>query len=357
MRAELQRLRRGTPKTKRVTNDQEDDTERRRLLQIAVSSAGLSAFSGEPVRQLLELSLGHEFRSIEEWELTCADHLHALRTRPPMQVATDLAIDLLALQRQMDSADAPRNTPDLHRVMAALSTLHANALTRLGDHAMALRWWGTARRAADASGDLELMLGVRATETGHNLYGQRDPITILRLTQSAQEIAKGRPSVGLALVLCSEAKVLTYLGRHNEARRTLETFRDMLASVPPPATIMSGYWNGGQLPFAETQIYAGAGDEDAAHAAGEQLLAFTSDYQAGATVRLHEALCMVVNGGIDQGMQLASSVIDALPQVHNDTMVVETGRRVLRAVPPDQRERPTVNEFRELLAIEPPPHT
>ena len=199
MRAELQRLRRGTPKTKRVTNDQEDDTERRRLLQIAVSSAGLSAFSGEPVRQLLELSLGHEFRSIEEWELTCADHLHALRTRPPMQVATDLAIDLLALQRQMDSADAPRNTPDLHRVMAALSTLHANALTRLGDHAMALRWWGTARRAADASGDLELMLGVRATEPGHNLYGQRDPITILRLTQSAQEIAKAsEPQSGRA---------------------------------------------------------------------------------------------------------------------------------------------------------------
>ncbi len=346
--AELDKLR---TLTSRGSSDEENVTERRRLLQIAMAGAGLGAIgvSGEPIRQLVDFSLGCEFRPVEDWERACCDHLHALRTRPPAQVSADLLIDLFVLRRQMDSASGARDTGDLHRVMAALSTLQANALTRVGDHGGALRWWHTARHAADASGDRELRLGVLATEAGHGLYGQRDPEAVLRLTESAQQIAGAWPSLGLALVICSQAKALTLLNRHVEALRALNACRDLIAADPPSATIMPGYWNGAQLPFAESQIHAGAGDEDGAHAAGEQVLALSGDYQVGATIRLHEALSIVVNGGIEEGMRRASSVIDALPEVHNDHMVVETGRRVLRAVPLEQRERPAVAEFRAVL--------
>jgi hypothetical protein len=34
-------------------------------------------------------------------------------------------------------------------------------------------------------------------------------------------------------------------------------------------------------------------------------------------------------------------------------MITETGRMVLRAVPPDRRERPAVTELREALATAP----
>jgi len=331
-----------------------DDMERRRLL-LAALGIGAGAFSsGEPVRQLLDLALASELRSIEDWQLACADHLHALRTRPPAQVRDALIVDLLAIHRQLKMRDAGDNA-ELHRVVAALSTLHANVLTRLGDHGAAIHWWRTARAAADQSGDLELRLGVRATEAGHGLYGQRDPGTVLRLTQDARQIASGAPSQGLALVVCSQAKALTLLGRHPEALVTLNLYRDLAASSPEPGGIMPGYWQGGQLHFAENMVLAGTGDEPGADEAGRHVMASANpDYQVSTQVSLHNALCMVVNGGTAEGVRHAAQVLDAVPPVFRSHMITETGKTVLRAVPLEQQHRPAVREFREVLTATAP---
>jgi transcriptional regulator with XRE-family HTH domain len=332
-----------------------NDMERRRLLLLATLGLGAGALSaGEPVRQLLDLALASDRRSIGDWELACADHLYALRTQPPAQVRDALIVDLLAVHRQLNMRDA-KDSAELHRVVAALSTLYANVLTRLGDHGAAIHWWRTARAAADQSGDLELQLGVRATEAGHALYGQRDPGTALRLTHKAQHIAGGAPSLGLALVVCSQAKALTLVGRHAEALHVLNLYRDLAASAPEPSGIMPGYWQGGQLRFAENMVLAGTGDEPGADAAGRHVLASSNpDYQVSAQVYLHNALCTVVNGGTAEGVRHAARVLDALPPVFRSHMVTETGKRVLRAVPADQQQQPEVREFCEVLAATAP---
>jgi antitoxin (DNA-binding transcriptional repressor) of toxin-antitoxin stability system len=331
-----------------------DDMERRRLL-LAALGIGAGAFSsGEPVRQLLDLALASELRSIEDWQLACADHLHALRTRPPTQVRDSLIVDLLAIHRQLKMPDAG-GSAELHRVVAALSTLHANVLTRLGDHGAAIHWWRTARAAADQSGDLELRLKVRATEAGHGRYGQRDPGTVLRLTQDARQIAGGAPSQGLALVVCSQAKALTLLGRHPEALHTLNLYRDLAASAPEPSGIMPGYWKNGQLHFAELVVHAGAGDESGTHEAqGNVLTPANPDYPYRTLVYLHEALCTVVNGGTAEGARHAARVLDAVPPGFRNHMITETGKTVLRAVPVDRQKDPAVREFREVLAATAP---
>jgi hypothetical protein len=57
---------------------------RGRLLHLAISGLGLTALDAvESVRQLLDHALAEHQRGVEEWMLTCADHLHAIRTRPP----------------------------------------------------------------------------------------------------------------------------------------------------------------------------------------------------------------------------------------------------------------------------------
>src|SRR5262249_42708657 len=136
--------------------EQKDAMERRRLLQWAATSLGAGAvsLSAEPVRQLLDGVLAGRQRSLEDWEVTCADHLYAVRTRPPAQARDDIVVDLVAVQHQL-AADSARAT-ELSRIVAMLAALHANALTRLGEHGPAIRWWRTARHAADLSGDLHL---------------------------------------------------------------------------------------------------------------------------------------------------------------------------------------------------------
>jgi hypothetical protein len=95
-----------------------------------------------------------------------------------------------------------------------------------------------------------------------------------------------------------------------------------------------------------------AGDEARADTARDNVLRLTSDYQYGANVLLHEALCMIVKGGIDEGMRRAATVIDPLPAAYRSNHIMETGRMLLRAVPLDQQNRPAAVEFREVLAIE-----
>ena len=334
--------------------DQKDAMERRRLLQWAATGLGAGALgSSEPVRQLLDLVLTGQQRSAEDWEVTCADHLHAIRTRPPAKVRDDLVVDLLAVQRQLEMMPSGRDATELRRITAMLAALHANALTRLGEHGPAIRWWRTARDAADASTDLDLRLLVRAEEAGFGLYGQRDPQTVLRLTEHAQRIAGPRPSVGLANIATTQAKALSLLGRHAEARRTLNTLIDLTE------TDLHGhgpnFWTTDQVHFAESWVYACAGDVTAADRAREAIVKFPLDYQYQINIQLHQALCAVVKGGIEPGVQQASAVLQGLAVAYRSHMITETGRMVLRAVPLERRERPAVTELREVLAISPAP--
>ncbi|MEV0623517.1 helix-turn-helix transcriptional regulator [Nonomuraea sp. NPDC050404] len=335
---------------------EEDATERRRLLQMA---AGLGVVGpAEALRQLIDLSIPAS-RSAEEWELACADHLHAIRHRPPAEAQTDVHIDLAVVLRQVQRTAAQfgvdhAQTRGLYRPLAALSTLHANVLTRLGDHGAAIRWWRTARHAADASGDLHLQLGVRATEAGHGIEGgQRDPATVLRMLNSAQPLVDQAPnSYGAALISYTRSRALSMIGRNDEARATLERVSDRPATERLPVGIMADYWRTSQLPYAKVWVYSATGDESRAMEAREAVIASHPDYQYPAIARLLTARCTVVRGGVDEGLQAAADVLEPLPLTHRTSSVMQAGRMVLQAVPVGSRDRPVVKDVRSLLAIE-----
>ncbi|MEO3868455.1 hypothetical protein ABGB18_06460 [Nonomuraea sp. B12E4] len=323
-------------------DDGEDATNRRRLLRLA-ASAGVLGY-GESVRQVLDLATEMR-RSVEEWHITAADHLHALRTRPPAQVVTDLVIDAHALAEQMSTA-AARELPELHRVAAMLSSVQANALTREGDHGAAIRWWRTARRSADASRDLDLRLLVRAEEAAHGLYGQRSPESVLRLIEDARRLAGQRPVLKL---LTAEAKALSMIGRHDEATESLYA---LLALTEVAEGDRLGFWKTDQIYFAASWVHAAAGREDLADQAYEQVLRLAGDYLYPVNVNLHRAMCTVRLGGVDEGVRRAADVVDALPVRYRSTHVMETARMVLRAVPIENQTRPVARDLRAMLTIE-----
>jgi hypothetical protein len=301
---------------------------------------------------LLDIALAGGQRSLEDWEITCADHLHAVRTRPPAQARDDLAVDLVAIHislRLLRPGSA--KTIELNRIVAMLAALHANALTRLGAHGQAIRWFRAARHAADVSGDLHLRVLTRREEAGFGLYGQRDPQTVLHLTRIAQQIAGATPSIGLAHLVSTEAKALTLLGRHREARQALNRLTDLSAANLTESG--PSFWMPEQVHFSESWVYSMAGDQAAAARAAELVLDNTYDYQYRANIMLHQAMRTVVDGGTDPGVQQAIAVLHDVPAAYRSNMITETGRLVLRAVPPDHRERPAVAELRHALATAP----
>jgi transcriptional regulator with XRE-family HTH domain len=346
------------PATPRDTKKEEtppindwDEMERRLLLRLAALGAGASALASpdRAAQWILDAALTSPPRDLDDWALTCTDHLHAMRTRPPQEVHEDLLPDLITVQHQLRGpGDAYLN--ELRRVFATLSSLHANVLTRLGAHGPALRWWRTARDAADASGDLRLSLLIRGTAAGAGLYGQRDPETVLSLTREAQWLAGGRPSHALAEVTSSQVKALCLLGRHDEALRALNELRDMTPKDEPSDAYPSR-WTFDQLDFTESWFHASAGNEAEADAARDRVLnRTTTNYQYVANCQLHQALCSVRNGGFEHGARQATAVLGTLPSPrYRSQMITATGRIVLSAVPPSRRRLPAVRELHEVL--------
>lgn len=319
---------------------------RRRLLQFAAGVSALHTLGvGDPVRELLDLTL--EPRTVEEWHLACADHLHAVRTRPPAQAHRDLLADLTALQRQL-SLGGP-DTTELHRVTAVLASYEASVMTRLADPGAAIRWYRTAKAAADASGDLDLRVRVRAHEAGHSVYGVRDPSTVLALCQGAERMAGSSPSVGLVMTLRIKAHALTLLGRHQEAFAALHRFLDLAHRDIP---MIEGWWDGGdcRIQLTESQVHAAAGRIEQTNKAIERIIANSeaTEYHVPVNARLHLAQCTVVNGDIDGGTRIAAVALDSVAPAYRNSMMTETARRVLSAVPVDQRQRPAVAELRRL---------
>jgi hypothetical protein len=330
--------------------------ERRRLLELFVLSLGAGglASSGEPIRPLLDRIRSSEVRPVEEWERACVDHLHALRSQPPIHVRDGLLIELLALQRQLSKADAKELT-DLNRAAAGLSFILANALTRLGDHVAAMHWWRTGKAAADASGDLNLRLMIRCEEAGCGLYGQRDISTVLALVDKARALTTNE-FFWYADLAGTRAKALTLLGRHDEAKRELDTFVGYDGD-DGRANIIPTLWSQSQAHFAESWFYASTGNETKADEARSQVLTLTRDYQYKANVHLHEALCTIVQGGIDKGAQQATAILDSLPPAYRSAMISETATMVLRTVPLEHRDRPAVQDLRATLTATTPDAT
>jgi hypothetical protein len=318
------------------------EAERRVLLQLAALGVGASTLGA--VLHLIDLALTGEPRDVDEWQVAMADHLHALRTRPPVRVRDDLLIDLVSLRRQMTTPGA--QVIELQRVLAVLSVVQANALTRLGEHGAALRVERIARHAADASGDLDLRLLVRREETNLGLYGQRDPATVLRLLDDAGQIAGGS-SFWAADLSCIRAKALTLLGRHDDAERALGIALDALPASHHSHLINDWIGDAG-VHFTRSWVHAGAGDEAAADEARTLVLGRIHDgsYQYAVNVHLHEALCTVTNGGIDTGARQATEILAALPAAQHSRMITHTAKIVLHAVPVDQWQRPAVRELR-----------
>ncbi|MDF5753598.1 hypothetical protein [Spongiactinospora sp. TRM90649] len=325
----------------------EDATDRRRLLQFA-AAAGVTVTAGDPTRLLFELALGGEPRTAEQWHRSTMDHLHALRTRAPRVVADEILIDLMLLREQIGRPGGD-DTIELQRALAVLAAFYSSMKVRLGDHGTALRFYRTANRAADASGDLDLRLRIRAHEAYHSLFGPRDPAVVLEMARDGQRLTDGRPSVGLASLVCEEVKALADLGRNAEAASRLQDLED-LAEADLPA--IPGFWESAadRVSWAALWVHAKAGDETSLSGDIDLLRIGSGNYQYSTSTTLHRALCTVAAGGVKNGTRQATTAIAALRPEFRNEMITWTAHRVLQAVPRDQRDRGEVRELAHILS-------
>ncbi|GAA4637478.1 hypothetical protein GCM10023196_091400 [Actinoallomurus vinaceus] len=243
--------------------------ERRAAIQILAALAAGATLPPDLV-ETLRAGLGSpvpesERHSIDAWEQTAYEYASFLWPLPPAEIIGNLGADLADLREAIQRASDDTTRLGLHRISARLAAVMAMALHETGDFLAASRWWRTARRVADVSGDREVgawICGRQAMMLAQSI-GLTDKA--LKLADEARHLAAGHPNAGAAEAQATSAKVLA--GRDaTGARRTLdelmETFARLPEAVSQEHTAIWG-WPERQLMQNRTAVLLALGDSSA----------------------------------------------------------------------------------------------
>jgi transcriptional regulator with XRE-family HTH domain len=317
----------------------------RTLTALAVNAPPMIGL--EALRQGMGAAVGAD--DLDEWQRIVVDYGRAYYQLPPEALMEQLSTDLAILQTMIAAAVGDRRA-GLSSVAAHLSTMVAMGLVCEGRILLARRWWQTARRAADESGDVETRVLVRAWETVNGCYRSRPLPEILPMSDEAVRLAGDRVSAATAGLHAGRAQALALLGRTDAARAEVVRVRDITdrlpAAVKDDVESLWG-WPEHRLRHTESYVCTYLGDLTAADVAQNRAMTLypVSQARLRTQVQLHQASCLVQQGHVSEGIRHASTLLDQLPATQHNRLLHEVARQILTVVPDKERHRPAVAEL------------
>jgi transcriptional regulator with XRE-family HTH domain len=289
----------------------------------------------------------------DEWQAILGEYSRTYEHAEKAHLVQTLSADLAVLQRIIDANNNEHVQRELCRSAAQLCTIMALALGGSSQAYLARRWWRTANRAADRSGDAEVVAWVRGRETVRGLYERRPPAEMIVLADRC--LSTGHPPwTGTMELLAGKAQALSMLGRTSEAKLVLGELDEVFSRLPASVTNDDSLhgWPEYRLWHTRSYVSTHLSDTTTAYAAQENALSrypATMRWQA-AMVRLHRARCLVLDGSPADGLVAANAALAALPERHHAGPVAELGLAVLTALPARERGREDAGELRQRLA-------
>ncbi|RFS82000.1 XRE family transcriptional regulator [Actinomadura spongiicola] len=327
--------------------------KRRAALQLlAALGAGTAIPPGalEEVLSSIDRAAGDTV-DVDEWERTVHEYGQQLvsRLRPTGSMAGDLTADIIAVGRLLDRTRAPFEQARLLRISAGLSGLLAIELGDAGEDRPARIAWGTARRAADASGDHELQVWTRGRAAQDAYWAGRPREVVADLADEAIAIAKGTPSAGLARAHAARTYLAADRGDHGEALNSLNKIKETMMRLPETdgsQTVLA--YRESQLRWAESYVLTRTGDSRAAAVLDETITLYpSSSIVPIKNLALMQAEALVRSRQVDLGLQQAVTTLQERP----DFLAAGTGtlaKNVLSALPEDARALPAAQKLRTL---------
>jgi hypothetical protein len=230
----------------------------------------------------------------------------------------------------------------------------AMTIANLGEMRHAERWWRTARRIAQQSGDIETVVWVRGREAVRAIYEQRPLGLILQLVDEAEARAYGAPTRSLPELVSGKAQALALAGRPDDAGAALRQLEMIYAGLPGEATADRATvfaWAEDRVRFTESFVYSQLGDVERATIAQEQALAaYPATYRRGpAQIELQRALCPVRSNDVTEGVRHAQAIVAGLSPAEYIRPIFDLSRRVLYAVPIAQRHHDAVAQLHDCV--------
>lgn len=340
----------GTVDPSPIPNDG-DDVKRRAAIQLI---AALGAGTAIPPGTLEEILSGIDRATgqtvdVDEWERVVHEYGQELVIRPTGSLVGDLTADIIAVGQLLDRPHSAHEQARLLRVSAGLSGLLAIQLGDAGEVRSARISWGTAHRAADASGDRDLRVWTRGRAAQDAFWAGRPRELVTDLIDEAVAIANGTPSAGLARAYAARAYMAADRGDGGEAHASLKKIKDTVEVLPQHGgtqTVLA--FRETQLRWAESYVLTRIADSQAVATLDQAIAVYPSSAVVPIKgLSLMQAEALVRAREIDEGLQRAITVLQQRP----DFVAKGSGtlaKRVLAALPDQARALPAARELRAL---------
>ncbi|MFE0460208.1 hypothetical protein ACFW1A_13275 [Kitasatospora sp. NPDC058965] len=273
---------------------------------------------------------------------------------PPTEMLGYLLFDLDEVRLLAQERQPAHVQSRLSEMTALLATLTADALMKLGRLQQAQRWYGTARTAADDSGNWELRARVRVQAAMlPYYYGPLD--RAVELADQARLLNRGRPTATGAFATAALARALARQGNTEDARTAIRQAQDLFERCSQGTVDVDDAW---AFPTRRLYLYlSGAytylGDTARARQVQAQALPLYPDRTGidPALLRLEEAMCMVNDHSVAEACQLAGDTYLMVPQAHRTTILGARAHDVIDMLPPGTRSNRAVRELGEILVL------
>ena len=333
----------------------DDDVERRALLTAMI--AGPVALQLEQIRRHLDGTSGASAseRDADEWERVADGYARQVTCSPAAGYLPHLLADAGEItERVISSSGGVRGR--LIRSAAQIAALTAVGLSVLGDQRTAARWWRTAARVADESGDGELAALLSGRRAVLALYGAGGDREALAHAGQALAAAGGRSYAGAASAHAARAQAYARLGRPGDARAALADLERVWERLPERDTgAADSEWGQPERRVRHTQSWVltlGGGAREAWAAQDAALAMYPTNGRGRTQVQMHRVETLIRSGDVDGGAKHCVTVLTALPAAwHRDGMIVASARAALASVPLGLAARPAVRDAREVLAL------
>ncbi len=288
-------------------------------------------------------------------EERAAGRVLAYTRTPPAQVLATVLSDVLEVQAVATQRQPAAIQSRLSEVTAVLGLLIADALMKLGQIERANFWYGTARMAADDTGNLRLRAQVRAQHAMLPYY-YGSPEQAVVLARAAQAQLPETADDATALAAAAEARALARLGDSAGADLALTRAMRRTAELADTATDEAFRFGEKRLLLYQSGILTNLGRTAAARRVQEQALRL---YRTSpgvvvdpALIELDTAIGYALDGAVDEACELATQVLTTLPAEHRTTIVLTRASAVVDAIGDRGRGRRPVDELRDLVSVE-----
>ncbi|WP_059008679.1 hypothetical protein [Streptomyces specialis] len=314
--------------------------KRRSVLRGAVAT-GITA----PTVVALSAALtDRDMADLSSWESTVERYGYGYNGRAPGEVLTDLFGDFLELTPTLDASRSASSRSRLSHVTGRLMGMAAIVLHDLGDHRESARWFHTAGRAAEESGDVVLRAWVTAREAMVPLnFGA--PAVAQRLAERAQALAGEQPTAAKALACAVAARAHAASGHRDRALTAVADADRIMERLSDGQS--ADTWFG--YPIQKHHVHLSQaltllGETRRAYAHQERALELSRrpSVMTRALISIDRAACLAHDGELPEAADVAARAYGELPVSYRSGLTRARATAVhdrVRAVPEADRLR------------------